>query len=119
MRTLIQGSWVVGYSGGQHQVLRDGVCVIEDDRILHVGKRFDGPVDTTIDATGKLVSPGLISTHLHAGLNAGDYVYLDVGRPEAMGRNYMNWQAGLRGKPRYKEHFRTAEIGRASCRERV
>ena len=44
MRTLIQGGWVVGHAGGHHQVLRDGVCVVEDDRILHVGKQFDGAV---------------------------------------------------------------------------
>src|SRR5437762_915825 len=29
MRTLIQGGWVVGYADGQHQVLRDGVWVVE------------------------------------------------------------------------------------------
>jgi 5-methylthioadenosine/S-adenosylhomocysteine deaminase len=116
MRTLIQGGWVVGHADGQHQVLRDGVCVVEDDRILYVGKQFDGAVDATIDARGKLVSPGLITTHLHAGVNAGEYVFLDEGRPETMARNYLNWQAGLRGKPRYKEDLRTAvTFGLGQC----
>src|SRR5262249_27623028 len=110
MRTLIRGGWVVAHADGQHQIVRDGVCVVEDDRILHVGKRYDGAVDTTIDASGKLVAPGLISTHQHAGGVGGDYVYLDVGRPESQGRNYLNWQAGVRGKPRYRADFRTGAL---------
>jgi 5-methylthioadenosine/S-adenosylhomocysteine deaminase len=102
MRTLIQGSWVVGHADGQHQVIRDGVCVVEDDRVVHVGKSYHGPVDATIDARGKLVTPGLISTHEHAAGVGSDYPYLDVGRPESQGRNYLNWMAGLPGKPRYR-----------------
>jgi len=44
MRTLIQAGWVVGHADGQHQVIRDGVCVVEDDRVVHVGKSYDGLV---------------------------------------------------------------------------
>ena len=110
MRTLIRGGWVVGYADGQHQVIRDGVCVVEDDRVLHVGKDFDGPTDVTVDAADKLVAPGFISTHQHVGTPGSDYPYLDVGRPESMGRNYLNWQAGVRGKPRYRGDFRTGAL---------
>lgn len=106
MRTLIRGGWVVGWGEGGHHVWRDGVCVVEDDRVLYVGRDYDGAVDATIDAAGKLVAPGFISTHLHAGLNAGDYVFLDQGRPETLARNYLNWQAGQRGKARYQPDFR-------------
>ena len=42
MRTLVQGGWVVGFDGQRHELLRDGVVVYEDDRILHVGQRFEG-----------------------------------------------------------------------------
>lgn len=116
MRRLIRTSWVVGYADGQHRVLRDGACVVEDQRVLHVGKAFDGPVDAPIDAPGKPVTPGLITTHLHAGLNAGEHFFLDVGRPEAMARNYLNWQARVRGRPRHKEDTRTAVLfGPGQC----
>ena len=70
MRTLIQGGWVVGFDGAHHELIRDGVVVYEDDRIIHVDKRFDGRADRTIDARGKLVSPGFVNCHLHAGTNA-------------------------------------------------
>ena len=70
MRTLIQGGWIVGFDGRGHQLFRDGSLVYEHDRILHVGQRFEGQVDQTIDARGMLVMPGLINTHLHLGTNA-------------------------------------------------
>lgn len=69
MRTLINGSWVIAFQHGSHSVLRDGVVVVEDDRILHVGKSFEGYVDRTIDATGKLVSPGFVNIHALANLD--------------------------------------------------
>ena len=62
MKTLVRGGWVVGFVGGGHTLLRDGVVVFEDDWIVHVGPRFDGTVDREIDVRGKLVSPGFIDT---------------------------------------------------------
>ena len=49
MRTLIRGGWIVGYQNGQHAILPNGVVIVEDDRILHVGPRFEGQVDRTIE----------------------------------------------------------------------
>jgi cytosine/adenosine deaminase-related metal-dependent hydrolase len=69
MRTLIQGGWVVAFQNGHHAILRDGVVVIEGDRILHVGPKFDGWVDKTIDAAGKLISPGFINIHAVANID--------------------------------------------------
>jgi cytosine/adenosine deaminase-related metal-dependent hydrolase len=69
MRTLINGSWIIGFQHGSHRVLRDGVVVFEDDHILHVGRDFTGHVDRTIDATGKLVSPGFINIHAVANID--------------------------------------------------
>jgi cytosine/adenosine deaminase-related metal-dependent hydrolase len=62
-RTLIQGGWIVGFQNGHHAILRDGVVVYEDDRILHVGKSFAGAVDTVLPAAGKLVAPGFVNIH--------------------------------------------------------
>ena len=64
-RRQIKASHIIAHQNGGHRHLRDGVVVWEDNRIIHVGKRFDGTVDETIDATGKIVTPGLINTHAH------------------------------------------------------
>jgi len=87
MRTLIQGGWVVGYSGGGHELIPNGCVVFEDDRVIHVGRQFDGAVDRRVDAAGKLVSPGLINCHLHAATNAGQAVFLEF-LTTAVGRDF-------------------------------
>ena len=68
-RTLIQGGWIVGFQHGQHAILRDGVVVYEDDRILYVGARFAGAVDDVIPAAGKLVAPGFVNIHALANID--------------------------------------------------
>ena len=49
MRGLIRGGWVVGFAGDGHTLIRDGVVVWEEDRVVHVGADFSGPVDEEID----------------------------------------------------------------------
>ena len=69
MRTLIKGGYVVAYDGKGHRLITDGVVVYEDDKILYVGKSYDDRVDKTIDASGRLVSPGFINIHGWAALD--------------------------------------------------
>src|SRR5437899_12710185 len=97
MRTLIGGGWVVGDVGRGHELMPDGGVVFEDDRVVHVGGRFDGPVDRRVDAVGKLVSPGLINCHLHAATNAGQAVFLDGLKADYFGSNFVGYVAPRRG----------------------
>jgi 5-methylthioadenosine/S-adenosylhomocysteine deaminase len=97
MRTLIQGGWVVGFDGRGHELIRDGVVVYEDDRVVHVGHRFDGQADRTIDARGKLVSPGFVNCHLHAGSNAPTVFLMDHTKADYFASNFIAYGAGLRG----------------------
>lgn len=64
-RRMVRASYVIAYQDGGHRHLRDGVVVWDGATIVHVGHEPDGPVDETIDATGKVVTPGLINTHAH------------------------------------------------------
>ncbi len=64
-RTMLRASHIIAWQDGSHRHLRDGVIVWEGNRIVHVGKRFDGPCDHVVDAPGKVVTPGLINTHVH------------------------------------------------------
>ena len=106
MRTLIRGGWVVGFAGGGHTLVPDGVVVYEDDRIVHVGRRFDGRADAEIDARGMLVGPGFIDTHVHSGHRASHRLITDTGRPEFFGQPFLEISVpreGTRvgGDPRY------------------
>jgi len=97
MRTLIQGGWVVGFDGRGHELIANGSVVFEGDRLLHVGRKFDGAVDRTIDATGKLVAPGFVNCHLHAAVNAGQTVFIADGKADYFGSNFIGYVAPRRG----------------------
>ena len=99
MRTLIQGGDVVAYHEGSHRSLRDGVVVFEDDRIVFVGRRYAGPVDARIDATGKLVIPGLVDIHCHPTTEAGGRLIADVGRRDFFQTGFLNYTATPKGVP--------------------
>ncbi len=65
MRTRLNASHIIAFQDGGHRYLQNGVIVWEDSEIIHVGTSFDGQVDETIDAIGKIVTPGFINTHTH------------------------------------------------------
>jgi 5-methylthioadenosine/S-adenosylhomocysteine deaminase len=109
MRTLVSGTWIVGYHQGHHRLIRDGVVVYEGNKIVHVGKPFDGRVDKTIDAAGKLVAPGFIDTHVHTGHRASHRLISDTGRPMYYGQPFLEISvpkegAVVKGDPRYLKH---------------
>lgn len=85
MRTVIRGGWVVGYDGDSHTLIRNGVVVVEDDRVHSIETSYDGRAEVEIDALDCLVSPGLIDTHVHPGTWERDRSIADNGRKVIMG----------------------------------
>lgn len=82
-RTLIRASHVVAFDGRGHRLLRDGVVVVEGDRVAHVGPTFEGPVDETVDTRDGVLTPGLISTHAHIAGSPLDRSFVeDTGRAQ-------------------------------------
>jgi cytosine/adenosine deaminase-related metal-dependent hydrolase len=106
-RIAIRAGHIIGYHGRGHRYLRDGVVVIEGDRILHVGPRWDGAVDETVDAADRVVTPGLISTHAHIGGSPLDRSFLeDRGNPQF-------WYSGLFEMLPVRHEAQDEEAGRA------
>ncbi|MDI3404191.1 chlorohydrolase family protein [Streptomyces cavernicola] len=60
MRTRWHAGHIVAHQHGRHTLLRDGEVVWEDDVIVYVGPRYEGPVDEEVDLGDSLVMPGLI-----------------------------------------------------------
>jgi 5-methylthioadenosine/S-adenosylhomocysteine deaminase len=88
-RTAIRAGWIIAFDGRGHRLQRDGVVVVEGDRILYVGPRFDGPVDATVEASERILTPGLISTHAHIAGSPLDRSFIeDRGNPQF-------WYSGL------------------------
>ena len=66
MRTTIRNGTVLAWQGERHEVLKRGEVVFEGNEITFAGEAYEGAVDQVVDATGRLVIPGLINGHLHA-----------------------------------------------------
>lgn len=98
MKTLIQGGWVVAFNGTEHTLYENGAVVYEDDRVIHAGPAYNAPVDTRIEARGKLISPGFINTHVHPSGNVGDYLLNDASKSDYLTANYMAYAAPQKGK---------------------
>lgn len=106
MRTKITAAWVVGHENNRHLLIKDGEVVYEDNKIIHVGREFQGDVDAVIDASGKLVAPGFIDTHVHSGHRASHRLIADTGRPFYFGQPFLEISVPkegkvVRGDPRY------------------
>ncbi|MEY8339280.1 chlorohydrolase family protein [Lachnospiraceae bacterium 62-35] len=60
MITKMKGSYVIGFDGKDHVIIRDGEVVYEEDKIIYVGKHYEGSVDKTEDTGNSVIMPGFI-----------------------------------------------------------
>ena len=63
-RTLIRNGWVLSMDKAIGDI-RGGDVLVEDDRILAVGRNIDAGDAAVIDATDRIVSPGMVNVHQH------------------------------------------------------
>jgi cytosine/adenosine deaminase-related metal-dependent hydrolase len=110
MKTLIQGGYVVSFNGKEHEIIRDGVAVIDGNCVEFVGKEYSQPVDKKIDANGCLVSPGFIDTHFHSGINASDYILSDSTKTDFFASNYLA-HGGPTREGAHSAHLKDVDIG--------
>lgn len=88
---------MIGHREGAHCLDRNHEVVFEGDEILYVGPRFEGHVDTTIDAGDKLVCPGFVDTHVHSGHRGAHRLITDAGRADAFGQPFLEVSAPRAG----------------------
>lgn len=60
--------WLVRWNeeNGAHEYLRGGDFAYDGDRIVHVGRNFDGACAEERDGRGTMIMPGLINLHTHS-----------------------------------------------------
>jgi 5-methylthioadenosine/S-adenosylhomocysteine deaminase len=61
----IRAKYIVAFCENGHCILEDGVIIIQNDDIIYVGKKYEGDVDSWVDASNRIVTPGFINTHVH------------------------------------------------------
>jgi cytosine/adenosine deaminase-related metal-dependent hydrolase len=84
-RTLLSARWVVAHRDGAHRLLEHGEVVIDADRILYVGPRFDGAVARRVNLGEVLICPGLIDLDALSDLDT-TVLGVDCGPAWAKGR---------------------------------
>ena len=111
--TLIRGGTGIVFNGRSHCYLKDGEIAIADGRISYVGTKYPGVAGRVIDASGKIVMPGLVSSHAHVGAHEGGRLLLDAGRREFLRSGFLHFLPARRsGAP----GFMTGQDARASLR---
>jgi cytosine/adenosine deaminase-related metal-dependent hydrolase len=110
MKTLIHGGYIVGFDGKEHEIIKDGVVVFQNNTIEFVGKEYTQPVDRSINAQGCLVSPGFIDTHFHSGINASDYLLNDANKTDYFAANYLAHGAPTR-EGAHAAHLKDVDVG--------
>jgi cytosine/adenosine deaminase-related metal-dependent hydrolase len=88
--TLIRNAdWVIAWeASGRRHVYRKGIDVaFSGDAIVHVGPRFAGQADTTVDGRGRMVMPGLVDIHAHP---SHEPVYRGIREEHGVANMYMS-----------------------------
>ena len=65
MITLIKNGTVISMDLKRDKQFEIMDVVFSDNKIIYVGTDYQGEYDKVIDATGKIVMPGLINCHTH------------------------------------------------------
>ena len=93
MPTLIENGTVIAWDGTGHRMIENGILVFDGNEIVHVGGDYHGDTDQVIDATGRLIIPGFVNSHLH--LTDTPFTkgrQEDIGNPSGPS-NYQNYNA--------------------------
>lgn len=69
MITLIKNGTVISMDLKRDKQFEIMDVVFSDNKIIYVGNGYHGEYDKVIDATGKIVMPGLINCHTHLGMS--------------------------------------------------
>jgi len=92
------------------RIIRDGAVVIEDSRIVQVGRSAelaDVAAERVIDANGMVLAPGLVNGHMHV-----SYAHATRGIfPDSLGSDYLPNVFRLQGEMTAEEEYLTSLLG--------
>ena len=86
MLKAIRDAWIVTQNAKREIVKGD--LVMDGDRIVSVGGKYNGSADEEIDAKGDIVMPGMINTHTHIAMSVMKGVVDDLQFPDFLNKTF-------------------------------
>ena len=96
--TRVKTKWLVAWDGEKQYLIPKGELAYQNDEVLYVGEQYSGAVDIEFDASDKLVAPGFVNLHVHAGELAAARRFSDKGRREPYSLGFLNYAAPQEGQ---------------------
>ena len=84
MITVFRDAWIVTQNA-KREVLK-GDLVVDGERIVSVGPKYNGTADEEIDCAGDVLIPGLINTHTHVAMSVMKGVVDDLLFPDFLNK---------------------------------
>lgn len=75
----LKSKYVIGYDGNDHEIILNGEVVYDEDKIIYVGKGYDGVIDETTDFGNAVISPGFIDLNALGDIDH-DIIHIEAGR---------------------------------------
>ncbi|WP_411906972.1 amidohydrolase family protein [Rhizobium mayense] len=99
--------WLVAWdaASASHVYENDGDFAFTGNRIVHVGKSYDGPFDVEIDGRRRMVMPGFVNLHSHPGHEPGWKGMLEeLGSPKLGQSSLYEFMPVFNVAPEYARH---------------
>lgn len=94
--TVIRGGTVIAFEAGEHRLLDGGDVALAGRRVAAVGMAIEAPGARSVDARGRIVLPGHVSTHAHVGAHEGPRLVVDAGRRDFVRSGFLHFLPGRR-----------------------
>ncbi|AMH94267.1 Amidohydrolase family protein [methanogenic archaeon ISO4-H5] len=86
MITVLRDAWIVTQNA-KRDVLK-GDVVVDGERIVSVGPKFNGTADREINCSGDIVMPGMVNTHTHIAMTVMKGVVDDLLFPDFLAKTF-------------------------------
>jgi 5-methylthioadenosine/S-adenosylhomocysteine deaminase len=103
-----RAAWVIAWDAARrrHIYRRDADVAFTEDRLVHVGGRWDGTPAREIDGSARLVMPGLVDVHCHP---SGGAIF------RGMSEEFGNPRLFYSGRHHFRQSFVTDVEAQAAC----
>lgn len=90
MTQAFRASWILAFDGRQHVIVENGIVAWDGDTIAYVGKDAPQFGESLVELPGRLIMPGMICLHSHAGSQGVGRLPFHLGRRDVFGGGFQN-----------------------------